>query len=165
MEDRYPAPSPTSPPRSARSAPLNTLLDHVEFRRSSARQRSEQQVRQFVADASHGLRTPLTTVAGTPLAGPFDDRTRRRTTMAKVSEESLRMSSLVDDLLLLARLDSGRPLAGEPVDLTRLLIAAVDDARVVDPDHLGTCRSREPVVVTGDERAAPGVTNLLTNAR
>jgi len=87
--------------------------------------------------------------------------------MSKVSAESARMSALVDDLLLLARLDSGRPLASEPVDLSRLVVAAVDDARVVDPLRTWSLQlPEEPVVVPGDEqRLHQVVTNLLGNAR
>ena len=115
---------------------INTMLEHVESS-LTARHRSEQQVRQFVADASHELRTPLTTIAGyTELARRHpDDRAAADTALAKVEEESGRMTALVEDLLLLARLDAGRPLASEPVDLTRLLIEAVSDARVLAPDH------------------------------
>ncbi len=159
-------------------AALNTLLAHVETS-LEARHRSEQQVRQFVADASHELRTPLATIAGyTELARRRPDDDNVRTALGKVEEESARMTSLVEDMLLLARLDSGRPLAKEPVDLTRLLVEAVDDARVVGPDHhwrlelpdgVGAAEDGvvpQPVEVTGDElRLHQVVTNLLTNAR
>lgn len=146
-------------------AALNTLLDHVETS-LAVRHRSEQQVRQFVADASHELRTPLATIAG------YTELARRQpaatsTALDKVESESARMTSLVEDLLLLARLDSGRPLADDPVDLTKLLLEAVSDARVIAPDH--TWRlvlPDEPVELRGDEqRLHQVVTNLLTNAR
>ncbi len=102
-------------------AALNTLLAHVETS-LEARHRSEQQVRQFVADASHELRTPLTTIAGyTELARRRPEDDNLRAALGKVEEESGRMTSLVEDMLLLARLDAGRPLDREPVDLTRLL--------------------------------------------
>ena len=101
---------------------LNQLLAHVESS-LSARHRSEQQVRQFVADASHELRTPLTTIAGyTELARRQGDADTAAVALAKVQEEAGRMTRLVEDLLLLARLDAGRPLEAEPVDLTRLLL-------------------------------------------
>ncbi|HEY2877117.1 HAMP domain-containing sensor histidine kinase [Nocardioides sp.] len=147
---------------------LNTLLVHVE---SSLAQRheSEQQVRQFVADASHELRTPLTTIAGyTELARRRpDDSAAVTTALGKVEEESARMTAMVEDLLLLARLDSGRPLASESVDLSRLLVEAVSDARVVAPDHHWRLDlPEESVEVTGDgERLHQVVSNLLTNAR
>ncbi|WP_028643106.1 sensor histidine kinase [Nocardioides sp. URHA0020] len=151
---------------------LNTLLEHVETS-LAARHRSEQQVRQFVADASHELRTPLATIAGyTELARQRpDDPGMLGTALDKVEEESDRMTSLVEDLLLLARLDAGRPLEREPVDLTRLLVEAVSDARVIDADHRWRVELPDdlvdsPALVTGDElRLHQVVTNLLTNAR
>ena len=148
---------------------LNTLLAHVESS-LDARHRSEQQVRQFVADASHELRTPLTTIAGyTELARRRPDDATTRIALAKVEEEASRMTELVEDLLLLARLDAGRPLASEAVDLSRLLVEAVDDARVVAPDHRWLVElpdDGEPVEVTGDpDRLHQVATNLLTNAR
>jgi len=154
-------------------AALNTLLDHVETS-LDARHRSEQQVRQFVADASHELRTPLATIAGySELARRRPDEDNVRAALGKVEEESGRMTALVEDMLLLARLDAGRGLHREPVDLTRLLVEAVDDARVVGPDHQWRLELPEPpedgvpqpVEVVGDEqRLHQVVTNLLTNA-
>ena len=149
-------------------AALNTLLDHVDTA-LGARHRSEQQVRQFVADASHELRTPLSTIHGyaelsrrTP-----DDPEVLATALHKVETEAGRMSTLVEDLLLLARLDAGRPLADEEVDLTRLLLEAVADARVLAPDHHWRLElPDEPVTATGDaDRLHQVVTNLLNNAR
>ena len=149
-------------------AALNNLLAHVETS-LAARHRSEQQVRQFVADASHELRTPLSTIRGyaelsrrTP-----DDAPALSSSLAKVSTEADRMTSLVDDLLLLARIDSGRPLAADRVDLTRLLLEAVGDARVVGPAHQWRLELPDtPLEVIGDEqRLHQVVTNLLTNAR
>jgi two-component system, OmpR family, sensor kinase len=147
---------------------LNTLLVHVESSLAE-RHRSEQQVRQFVADASHELRTPLTTIAGyTELARRRpDDAETVRTALGKVEEESGRMTGLVEDLLLLARLDAGRPLERRPVDLSRLLIEAVSDARVVAPDHRWQLDlPEESLEILGDgQRLHQVVTNLLTNAR
>ncbi|MCL8025088.1 sensor histidine kinase [Nocardioides bruguierae] len=149
-------------------AALNTLLEHVETS-LSARHRSEQQVRQFVADASHELRTPLATIAGyAELARRRpDDAGAQRLALAKVEEESARMTALVQDLLLLARLDAGRPLERRPVDLTRMLLEAVSDARVVSPAHEWRLElADEAVEVVGDElRLHQVLTNLLTNAR
>ncbi len=151
---------------------LNILLAHVESS-LDARHRSEQQVRQFVADASHELRTPLTTIVGyTELARQRQDPEATANALAKVEDEAARMTALVEDLLLLARLDSGRPLAHDPVDLTRLLLEAVADARVLAPDHHWhvelppTDEDAVPIEVAGDEaRLHQAVTNLLTNAR
>jgi two-component system, OmpR family, sensor kinase len=149
-------------------AALNTLLEHVEGS-LAVRHRSEVQVRQFVADASHELRTPLATIHGyaelsrrTP-----DDPAALANALTKVETETDRMSTLVDDLLLLARLDSGRPLERTEVDITRLLLESVGDARVLAPDHRWQLRlPDQPVTVTGDEqRLHQVVTNLLSNAR
>jgi two-component system OmpR family sensor kinase len=122
-----------------------------------------------VADASHELRTPLTTIAGyTELARRRpDDTATLQTALGKVEEESARMTSMVEDLLLLARLDSGRPLERHPVDLSRLLVEAVSDARVVDPAHRWQLDlPEESIEVNGDvQRLHQVVTNLLTNAR
>jgi two-component system, OmpR family, sensor kinase len=146
-------------------AALNTLLEHVETS-LAVRHRSEQQVRQFVADASHELRTPLATIAG------YTELARRQpaaqaTALDKVEGEAARMTGLVEDLLLLARLDAGRPLARDRVDLSRLLMEAVNDARVVTPGHTWRLAlPDEPVEVVGDEQRLHQVaTNLLTNAR
>lgn len=149
-------------------AALNKLLGHVEGA-LDARHESEQQVRQFVADASHELRTPLATIQGYAeliRRTAVDDPAQLKQAMSKVESEAGRMSTLVDDLLLLARLDSGRPLDREPVDISRLLLEAVDDARVVDPDRRWQLHiPEEPVMTTGDEqRLHQAITNLLTNA-
>ncbi len=147
---------------------LNTLLEHVETS-LAVRHRSEQQVRQFVADASHELRTPLATIRGyAELSRRTPDEPAALTTaLAKVETETDRMSTLVEDLLLLARLDSGRPLERREVDVTRLLLESVGDARVLAPDHRWQLRlPDEPVTLTGDAaRLHQVVTNLLGNAR
>lgn len=147
---------------------LNTLLDHVDAALAD-RHRSEQQVRQFVADASHELRTPLSTIHGyaelarrTP-----DDAQALSSALGRVESAAELMSGLVEDLLLLARLDAGRPLAADEVDLTRLLLEAVADSRVLAPEH--HCRLElpdEPIVITADgARLQQVFTNLLSNAR
>ena len=146
-------------------AALNALLDHVEGS-LAARHKSEQQVRQFVADASHELRTPLTTIRGyADLASQRPEE--MQTALAKVKEESARMSGLVESLLQLARLDAGRPLQFEAVDVTQLVVEAVADARVVAPDHQWRMvLPEDPVTVRADAVALHQVvTNLLTNAR
>ncbi|ORB02477.1 two-component sensor histidine kinase [Mycobacterium mantenii] len=147
---------------------LNQMLDHIAAA-LSARQASETRVRQFVADASHELRTPLAAIRGyTELTQRMgDDREAVAQAMSRVASETERMTRLVEDLLLLARLDSGRPLEREPVDLSRLAVDAVSDAHVAGPDHQWELDlPEEPVVVTGDAaRLHQVLTNLLANAR
>jgi len=149
--------------------PLNSLLGHVG-NALRARQASESKVRQFVADASHELRTPLAAIRG------YAELSRRSQqplppdvahALGRVESEAVRMTSLVEDLLLLARLDAGRPLEAEPVDLSRLLVDAVGDAQAAGRDHVWRLNlPDEPVVVTGDHaRLHQVVANLLSNAR
>lgn len=149
-------------------AALNQMLDHIAAA-LSARQASETRVRQFVADASHELRTPLAAIRGyTELTQRMgDDREAVAQAMSRVASETERMTRLVEDLLLLARLDSGRPLEREPVDLSRLAVDAVSDAHVAGPDHQWELDlPEEPVVVSGDAaRLHQVLTNLLANAR
>ncbi|WP_084614637.1 sensor histidine kinase [Nakamurella lactea] len=149
-------------------AALNQMLGHVS-EALSARHESETQVRRFVADASHELRTPLAAIRGyAELAGRNpDDAAGVTHSLARVHSESERMSSLVDDLLLLARLDAGRPLDHDPVDLTALAIDVVSDARVAGPDHHWRLElPPEPIVVRGDgARLHQLLANLLANAR
>src|SRR6516164_9213514 len=147
---------------------LNRMLDHIAAA-LSARQASETRVRQFVADASHELRTPLAAIRGyTELTQRMgDDREAVAHAMSRVASETERITRLVEDLLLLARLDSGRPLERESVDLSRLAVDAVSDAHVAGPDHQWELDlPEEPVVVTGDAaRLHQVLTNLLANAR
>jgi two-component system OmpR family sensor kinase len=147
---------------------LNTMLAHIE-RSLEARQSSEQQVRQFVADASHELRTPLATIRGysTLATAHPDDLDTLRTSLARVSAESERMSALVEDLLLLARLDAGRELESASVDISRLAVEVVGDARLLAADHQWVLDVDDhPVEVMGDERSLRQVvTNLVANAR
>ncbi len=147
---------------------VNRMLDHIAAALST-RQASETRVRQFVADASHELRTPLTAIRGyTELARRVgDDRDAVTHAMSRVQSETERMTRLVEDLLLLARLDSGRPLELEPVDLSRVAVDAVSDALVAGPDHQWEVDlPDEPVIVAGDAaRLHQVMTNLLANAR
>ncbi|MGB9305808.1 MAG: HAMP domain-containing sensor histidine kinase [Mycobacterium sp.] len=147
---------------------LNRMLDHISAALST-RQASETRVRQFVADASHELRTPLAAIRGyTELTQRMgDDREAVAHAMSRVASETERITRLVEDLLLLARLDSGRPLENEPVDLSRLAVDAVSDAHVAGPDHQWELDlPEEPVVVPGDAaRLHQVLSNLLANAR
>jgi two-component system OmpR family sensor kinase len=139
---------------------LNTMLDHIEA--------SDRRLRRFIADASHELRTPLAAVRA--YAELFDRGAAARPadlerSMSGITRESQRMSLLVDDLLLLARLDEGRPLEQKPVDLAAVVSEAVDAARVVEPERPIEL-AVEPATVTGDEpRLHQVLDNLLANAR
>ena len=150
-------------------AALNQLLGHVE-QALAARHESESQVRQFVADASHELRTPLASIRGYAelvRRSPDELPVSALQAMSRVESESLRMTGLLEDMLLLARLDAGRPLASEPVDLTVLAIDAVTDAHAAGPNHVWQLDlPEEPVIVIGDgARLHQVLANLLTNAR
>ncbi|WP_316248197.1 HAMP domain-containing sensor histidine kinase [Streptomyces sp. TRM49041] len=150
-------------------AALNRMLDHVHSA-LHARQESETRVRQFVADASHELRTPLASIRG------YAELTRRgheetgpgtRHALTRIEAEATRMTGLVEDLLLLARLDAGRPLSYEPTDLSALVVDAVSDARAAGQEHLWRLDlPPEPVTVHGDAgRLQQVLVNLLGNAR
>ncbi len=150
-------------------AALNRMLGHVGAA-LAARQASETRVRQFVADASHELRTPLAAIRG------YAELIRRVNgavppdvahAMGRVESEAARMTVLVEDLLLLARLDSGRPLARESVELSGMLVDAVSDARIAGPDHRWQLELPEaPVTIVADgARVHQILANLLANAR
>jgi two-component system OmpR family sensor kinase len=136
----------------------------------TARQASESKVRQFVADASHELRNPLAAIRG------YAELTRRSGedlppdasyAIGRVEAEAERMSRLVEDLLLLARLDSGPAIEIAPADLTEIALNAVSDARAAGPDHTWTLSlPDEPIEALGDRhRLHQVVANLLANAR
>ena len=148
---------------------FNRMLGHVSAA-LRARHASETQVRQFVADASHELRTPLAVIRG------YAEVTRRSATsvppdvvhaLGRIESAAARMTVLVEDMLLLARLDAGRPLAHDLVDLSRLLVDAVGDAHAAGPDHRWVLDlGEDPVVVVGDaDRLHQVVANLMVNAR
>ncbi|MBO2459950.1 sensor histidine kinase [Actinomadura violacea] len=150
-------------------AALNRMLGHVEGA-LARRHASEERLRRFAADASHELRTPVAAIRG---HAELALRTRDgvppdvRHALGRIEAESVRMTELVDDLLLLARLDAGRPLESEPVDLTRLVLDATSDARAAGPDHRWEMvLPEEPVTITGDARRLHQLlANLLANAR
>ncbi|MFE9426271.1 sensor histidine kinase [Kitasatospora sp. NPDC006697] len=147
---------------------LNRMLGHVEDALAQ-RHAVEDRLRSFAADAGHELRTPVATVRGyaelalrhpEPVAEPV------RRALERIEAESRRMGTIVDDLLLLARLDAGRPLAREEVDLTRLVLDGTADARAAAPDHHWRLElPAEPVLITGDrDRLSQVLANLLGNA-
>ena len=148
---------------------LNLMLGHVA-QALEARHDSELRVRQFVADASHELRTPLAAIRGyaelaargSALVPPDVAHS-----MNRIQSEAVRMSALVEDLLLLARLDAGRPLDVRDIDLTRLVADAVGDAQVAGREHRWLLElPPDPVLVFGDvQRLHQVLANLLANAR
>jgi two-component system OmpR family sensor kinase len=148
---------------------VNRLLDHVDAA-LTARQASEMKVRRFVADASHELRTPLTAIRGyAELTRPMRAQAPAQMSYAleRVESEAERMTSMVEDLLMLARLDAGRELAHEPVDLTHLLLDVVSDAVASGPgNHYELKLPDEPFTVPGDPgRLHQVFANLLANTR
>lgn len=149
-------------------AALNQMLGRIEDA-FEERTRSEARLRRFVADASHELRTPVTTIrgyaelhrrGGLPTDEAVGDAMRR------TEAEAIRMGALVEDLLHLARLDEGRPLQLGPVDLAAVVADSAADAQAVEPDRPITVTAPEPVVVTGDDgQLRQVVANLLANVR
>lgn len=148
---------------------FNHMLNNVEGA-LTARHASEMKVRQFVADASHELRNPLAAIRG------YAELTRRHAgdlgkdtnfALSRIDAESARMSKLVNDLLLLARLDNDPVLSVAPVDMTEVVLNAVSDARAASPDHQWTIELPEvSTIVPGEaDRLHQVITNLLSNAR
>ena len=149
-------------------AALNRLLGKVETS-LAARHESEQKLRRFVADASHELRTPLASIRGYAELGRRAKRLPADTarSLERIESESVRMSTLVEEMMLLARLDAGRDLRTEPVGLGALLVEAVSDAHAAGPDHRWDLELPDAdVEITGDpDRLRQAITNLLANAR
>lgn len=148
---------------------INGMLGHIETALTK-RQASEDKLRQFIADASHELRTPLASVRGyseLSLRHADDLPPQHRLAIERINSESIRMSDLVQDLLLLARLDAGQEIKHELVDISGLLANAVQDAAVSGLDHTWSFdQIGQPSLVFGDPSALHQVLgNLLTNAR
>ena len=170
LADRVPT-GPSASEVSSVADSVNTLLDEVEGALLQ-RQASEQRLREFLADASHELRTPVAVVRSHAelaqrVAGEDDMSEDVRHALARIVAECGRMGRLVDDLLLLAHVDTGLDLHLQPTDLTRTVLDAVADAQVAGPDHRWQLDlPEEPVLVIGEASALHQiVTNLLANAR
>jgi two-component system OmpR family sensor kinase len=146
---------------------LNGMLSQIEAA-FAERTASNSRLRRVIADASHELRTPLTSIRGYAemlrrgaAESPKDSEAARR----RIEDEAIRMTGLVDDLLVLARLDQGRPLAKEAVDLREIATDAVADARVVAPQRQISISADGPVIVAGDDtRLRQVLGNLMRNA-
>jgi two-component system OmpR family sensor kinase len=148
---------------------LNTMLGRIE-ESFAARVESESKLRRFVADASHELRTPITAIRGFAelhRQGAVTGEEKTKDLIGRIENESKRMGSLVEDLLLLARLDQSRQMKAEPVNLSRLVLDAVESARAAGPNHPITFNnSDEEIYALGDsDRIHQVVANLLANAR
>ena len=146
---------------------LNTMLGEIEDA-FQEREATEQRLRQFLADASHELRTPLTSIQGFAelfRLGADSDHVNLEVILRRIEEESARMKTLVEDLLLLARLDETRPLERSAVDLAVLAADACSDTVAAAPTRKVTLDAPAPVVVLGDEgHLRQAVTNLMSNA-
>jgi two-component system, OmpR family, sensor kinase len=146
---------------------LNHMLGRLDdaFAQQAA---SEDRLRRFVADASHELRTPVTTIRGYAelyRVGGLADRDSLDEAMRRTEQEAIRMARLVEDLLNLAKLDEGRPLEQRDVDLAELVNDAARDAKAVDPGRVITADAAAPVVVRGDEdRLRQVIANVVGNA-
>jgi two-component system OmpR family sensor kinase len=166
LAQRVPQETPTSEVGRLGTA-LNEMLTQIEeaFAEKSA---SEERLRQFVADASHELRTPLTSIRGYAellRRGGFSDEAGISRALQRVEEEATRMGGLVEDLLLLAELDRGRPVRTDPVELHRICADVVDDTNASDHAHELTMAPGRQVVVLGDaERLTQVAHNLVRNA-
>lgn len=148
---------------------LNIMLGRIE-ESFAIRVASEGKLRRFVADASHELRTPLTAIRGFAelhRQGAVIGEEKTKELINRIEKESIRMSSLVEDLLLLARLDQSRELANEPVDLNTLITEVIASAQAAGPDHLIELEiMEEEIFVLGDsQRIHQVIANLLANAR
>ena len=148
---------------------LNTMLSRIE-ESFAVRTESESKLRRFVADASHELRTPLTAIRGFAelhRQGAVQGEEKVKELVGRIEKESIRMSSLVEDLLLLARLDQSPKVASDPVDINHLVSEAVESARAAGPNHpIEIVKPQEDIFVLGDShRIHQAVANLLANAR
>ena len=150
------------------STSLNTMLSRIE-ESFEARMQSEDKLRRFVADASHELRTPLTAIRGFAelhRQGAVPEGEKTHELIARIEKESMRMGYLVEDLLMLARMDQSRELVISDVNLSELVQEAVTSAQAAGPDHVITTNISAGIVTKGDaDKIYQVVTNLLANAR
>ena len=150
------------------STSLNQMLSRIEDS-FAARAESENKLRRFVADASHELRTPLTSIRGFAelhRQGAVPEGEKTKELISRIEKESIRMGSLVEDLLMLARIDQSRELVMADVDLSHLVQEAVSSASAAGPDHPITSDIADDVHTQGDaDKIYQVVTNLLANAR
>ena len=150
------------------STSLNIMLSRIE-ESFAARAESENKLRRFVADASHELRTPLTSIRGFAelhRQGAVPEGEKTKELISRIEKESMRMGSLVEDLLMLARMDQSRELVMADVDLSHLVQEAVSSASAAGPDHPITSEIAHNVHTQGDaDKIYQVVTNLLANAR
>jgi len=146
---------------------LNSMLDEIE-RAFREREETERRLRQFLSDASHELRTPLTSIQGFAelfRLGQQSEHVDQAVIMRRIEDESARMKHLVEDLLLLARLDETRNVERSAVDLAVVAADACSDAVAIDPTRRVTLDAPQPVVVFGnDDHLRQAVTNLVSNA-
>ena len=150
------------------STSLNIMLSRIE-EAFDARMQSEDKLRRFVADASHELRTPLTAIRGFAelhRQGAVPEGEKTNELISRIEKESMRMGYLVEDLLMLARMDQSRELVIADVDLSALLQEAVTSAQAAGPDHTITTNIASGITTKGDaDKIYQVVTNLLANAR
>jgi len=150
------------------STSLNLMLSRIE-ESFAARAESENKLRRFVADASHELRTPLTSIRGFAelhRQGAVPEGEKTQELISRIEKESIRMGTLVEDLLMLARMDQSRELVIADVELSNLVKEAVSSAQAAGPDHPITSEIAHDVHTQGDsDKIYQVVTNLLANAR
>jgi two-component system OmpR family sensor kinase len=150
------------------SSSLNTMLGRIE-ESFNVRTESENKLRRFVADASHELRTPLTAIRGFAelhRQGAVPDGPETKELLGRIEKESIRMGTLVEDLLLLARLDQSRAIEFNPVDLVHVIEETVASASAAGSQHSITVEMPKDLYVLGDSgRIYQVMTNLLANAR
>jgi two-component system OmpR family sensor kinase len=147
---------------------LNTMLERLQKALEDSKL-SQSRLRQFIADVSHELRTPLTSIKGYAelyLGGVLESEADLSLAMERISSESSRMAALIEDLLLLARMDQNRPLELAPVNLSEIVERAILDAKAVEPDRVIDTQITSDAMVLGDEnRLTQIIVNLLSNLR